>query len=59
MQEGVYEEFTKAVTKKVASFKLGDGLAEGTTLGPLINMKAVDRVSTVVTASETYWRISL
>ena len=49
MQEGVYEEFTKAVTKKVASFKLGDGLAEGTTLGPLINMKAVDRVSTCVT----------
>ena len=49
MQEGVYEEFTKAVTKKVASFKLGDGLAEGTTLGPLINMKAVDHVSTCAT----------
>jgi hypothetical protein len=46
MQEGVYEEFTKTVAEKVAKFNLGNGLEKGTTLGPLINAKAVDRVNT-------------
>ena len=45
MQEGVYDAFTKAVTEKVRQFHLGDGLEEGINLGPLINPKAVDRVS--------------
>ena len=45
MQEGVYDAFTRAVTKLVAGFKVGNGLEEGTTLGPLINDKAVQRVS--------------
>jgi len=47
VQEGVYNAFTKAVTEKVAQFKLGDGLKQGTTLGPLINAKAVQRVSRI------------
>ena len=31
------EEFTRAIVKHAQSLKLGDGLAEGTTLGPLAN----------------------
>lgn len=45
MQESAYKEFTAAVTDLVQKFKLGDGLEDGTTLGPLINAAAVDRVS--------------
>ena len=44
LQEGIYEEFVKAVTKKVGEFKQGGGMDPSTTLGPLINPAAVDRV---------------
>jgi succinate-semialdehyde dehydrogenase/glutarate-semialdehyde dehydrogenase len=44
VQEGVYDEFTAALAAKVAKFKMGDGFASETTLGPLINPAAVDRV---------------
>jgi succinate-semialdehyde dehydrogenase / glutarate-semialdehyde dehydrogenase len=41
------EEFTQALVKHAQRLKLGDGLAEGTTLGPLANprrMAAMDKV---------------
>ena len=41
----MYEEFTGLLAAKVAKYKMGDGFASGTTLGPLINPAAVDRVS--------------
>lgn len=44
VQEGIYDEFTKIVAKKVENFHLGDGAQEGVNLGPLINPPAVDRV---------------
>ena len=44
MQEGIYDAFEKAVTKKVGEFKQGGGLDPSTTLGPLIGHSAVDRV---------------
>jgi hypothetical protein len=44
LQEGIYDELAKAVTEQVQKFKLGDGLRDGTTLGPLISAKAVDFV---------------
>ena len=43
-QEGIYDEFVKAVTKIVGEFKQGGGMDPATTLGPLINPAAVDRV---------------
>ena len=43
-QEGIYDAFEKAVTKKVGEFKQGGGLDPSTTLGPLIGHSAVDRV---------------
>jgi Aldehyde dehydrogenase family len=44
MQAGIYDQFSKAVVEQVKKFKLGDGLVDGTTLGPLISPAAVDRV---------------
>jgi succinate-semialdehyde dehydrogenase/glutarate-semialdehyde dehydrogenase len=48
VQEGVYDEFVAALTKKVNEFKLGDGLDSSTTLGPLISQAAVKRVQSHV-----------
>lgn len=44
LQEGIYDAFEEAVTKKVGEFKQGGGLDPATTLGPLIGHSAVDRV---------------
>ncbi len=44
LQEGIYDAFVDAVTKKVGEFKQGGGLDPSTTLGPLIGHSAVDRV---------------
>ncbi len=44
VQAGVYDEFAEKLQKAVANLKIGDGLEEGTTLGPLINGDAIDKV---------------
>ncbi|KAK9907600.1 hypothetical protein WJX75_006819 [Coccomyxa subellipsoidea] len=44
VQDGIYDEFTKAVTEKVKKLKQGPGLDPSITLGPLINSAAVERV---------------
>ena len=44
LQEGIYDAFEEAVTKKVGELKSGGGLDPSTTLGPLIGHAAVDRV---------------
>jgi succinate-semialdehyde dehydrogenase/glutarate-semialdehyde dehydrogenase len=41
----VYDQFADLVAARVAALKVGDGLAEGTTLGPLISPAGVDKVS--------------
>ncbi|WP_426421640.1 NAD-dependent succinate-semialdehyde dehydrogenase [Bradyrhizobium genosp. A] len=43
-QDKIYDEFVKKLTAKVAAMKIGDGTEAGVTQGPLINMKAVDKV---------------
>lgn len=43
-QAGIYDDFARAVTEQVNKFKVGDGLVDGTTLGPLISPAAVERV---------------
>ncbi len=50
MQEGIFDEFSKAVVEKVNKFKLGGGLDPNTTLGPLISQAAVDRVQILALA---------
>ncbi|MDW0109599.1 NAD-dependent succinate-semialdehyde dehydrogenase [Sporosarcina aquimarina] len=44
VQESVVEEFTKIFTEKVKALKTGDGLAEGTKIGPLIDENAIEKV---------------
>ncbi|MCM3735763.1 NAD-dependent succinate-semialdehyde dehydrogenase [Bacillus cytotoxicus] len=44
VQEDVYENFVEKFQKAVGELKVGDGFAEGTTVGPLIDQFAVEKV---------------
>ena len=45
VQAGVYDAFAEKLAAAVGKLKVGDGLAEGVTTGPLINDDAVDKVA--------------
>ncbi|NWG87848.1 MAG: NAD-dependent succinate-semialdehyde dehydrogenase [Hydrogenophilaceae bacterium] len=44
VQDGVYEAFAAKLAAAVGRLKVGDGMAEGVTQGPLINEAAVEKV---------------
>jgi succinate-semialdehyde dehydrogenase/glutarate-semialdehyde dehydrogenase len=44
VQDGVYDAFAKKLADKVGAMKVGYGLEEGVVQGPLIDMKAVEKV---------------
>jgi succinate-semialdehyde dehydrogenase / glutarate-semialdehyde dehydrogenase len=44
VQSGVLEKFTARLQKRVAALKVGNGLEQGTDIGPLINAAAVKKV---------------
>lgn len=44
VQAGVYDAFAAKLKVAVENLKVGDGLAEGVTIGPLINKDAVEKV---------------
>mgnify|MGYP000477648215 CR=1 FL=1 len=44
VQAGVYDAFAEKLKDRVSQMTVGDGLESGTDLGPLINLKAVDKV---------------
>ncbi len=44
VQEGVYDAFAEKLAAAVAKLKVGDGLEEGTALGPLISRDALEKV---------------
>jgi len=44
VQDSVYDAFAEKLAKAVKELKVGDGTEEGVTLGPLINMAAVDKI---------------
>ena len=45
VQEGIYDQFVQKLAETMdAQLKVGDGFAKGTTQGPLINQRAVDKV---------------
>lgn len=44
IHESVVEEFTARLVARVQALKLGTGITEGTTLGPLVNEAAVTKV---------------
>ncbi|MDQ0121975.1 succinate-semialdehyde dehydrogenase/glutarate-semialdehyde dehydrogenase [Pseudomonas lini] len=45
VQDGIYDLFAERLSAAVNQLKVGDGLAEGVTIGPLINAAAVDKVA--------------
>jgi succinate-semialdehyde dehydrogenase/glutarate-semialdehyde dehydrogenase len=49
VQEGVYDKFAQKLGEKVAAMKVGNGMEEGVMQGPLIDMKAVEKVEEHIT----------
>ena len=45
VQEGIADEFSKKLAEKVAELKVGNGLKEGTDVGPLIDKGSLEKVS--------------
>lgn len=45
VHESVYDEFAKKLCAKVEAFKVGYGMDEGVTHGPLVNEAGVDKIS--------------
>ena len=52
VQAGVYDAFAEKLKEAVSQMKIGDGLEEGTQLGPLINADAIDKVQEHVADAE-------
>jgi succinate-semialdehyde dehydrogenase/glutarate-semialdehyde dehydrogenase len=48
VHEKVHDEFARKLTAKMAAFKMGNGLQEGVTLGPLVNADAKKKVTELV-----------
>ncbi|MFS7891145.1 putative succinate-semialdehyde dehydrogenase (NAD(+)) [Helianthus anomalus] len=48
VQEGIYDRFLNAYSNAVQNLKVGNGLSEGVTQGPLINEAAVMKVDSLV-----------
>jgi succinate-semialdehyde dehydrogenase/glutarate-semialdehyde dehydrogenase len=44
VQAGVYDRFAEKLATAVGQLKVGDGMSEGVTQGPLINAAAIDKV---------------
>ncbi|WP_068084991.1 NAD-dependent succinate-semialdehyde dehydrogenase [Novosphingobium rosa] len=44
VQDGIHDRFVEALRQRIGELVVGDGTAEGTTTGPLINEKAVVKV---------------
>jgi len=51
VQKGVYQAFSEKLAKAVAELKMGDGLAEGVAIGPMISEQAKHDVDKLVKAS--------
>src|ERR1700754_4327576 len=48
VHEKVAEDFTKKLTAKMGSLKMGNGLDDGVALGPLVNQEGLDKVVELV-----------
>ena len=48
VQEGIYDAFAAKLTEAVAKLKVGDGVAAGVQQGPLITLKAVEKVEALI-----------
>jgi hypothetical protein len=50
VQDGVYDAFTKRLAETAGAMKVADGFEPGAVIGPLIDMKAVEKVEAHVGA---------
>ncbi|MGN6589708.1 MAG: NAD-dependent succinate-semialdehyde dehydrogenase [Sphingomicrobium sp.] len=48
VQRGIYDAFVKGFAERTAKVKVGDGLAEGTRMGPLANGRRPDAIDRLV-----------
>jgi succinate-semialdehyde dehydrogenase/glutarate-semialdehyde dehydrogenase len=48
VQDGIHDAFVERLAAKVRGLKVGDGLEEGVTQGPLIDQASLDKVSSLV-----------
>ena len=48
IQAGVYEEFVRHFSAAMAKLKVGNGLADGVAVGPLVNASSRDKVESLV-----------
>jgi succinate-semialdehyde dehydrogenase/glutarate-semialdehyde dehydrogenase len=48
VQRGVYKPFTDGLVERMGKLKLGEGTDPETTLGAMINQKAIDKISALV-----------
>lgn len=44
VQEGIYDAFAQKFTEAVAKMKVGNGLEDGVEIGPMINVKGMEKV---------------
>jgi len=44
VQDGVYDSFTKRLAETAGAMKVADGFEPGAVIGPLIDVKAVEKV---------------
>ena len=44
VQDGIYDAFIEKLTAAVAKLKIGNGIDQGVTIGPMIDAKAVEKV---------------
>ena len=52
VHESIMQEFSNALVAKCKSLQLGDGAKQGIDIGPLINARAVERVSNLLTQAQ-------
>jgi succinate-semialdehyde dehydrogenase/glutarate-semialdehyde dehydrogenase len=48
VHESIYDVFTRSITEKTISLKVGNGLEQGVNVGPLININAVEHVESLI-----------
>jgi succinate-semialdehyde dehydrogenase/glutarate-semialdehyde dehydrogenase len=53
VQDGVYDAFRERLAQRVDSMKVGNGLEDGVTQGPLINEEAVAKVERLIRDAES------
>ena len=50
MKDGVYHALTKRLAETAGAMRVADGFEPGTVIGPLIDMKAVEKVEAHIAA---------